>query len=55
MIWYIVVAIVSGLAGYIGGFLFGSLHGARFAHKALKQAGRLKELPPPTKVNQDFQ
>jgi hypothetical protein len=53
--FYVLVGIGSSIVGFIGGFFFGSIHGCRFAHYILKKEGRLKDVPPPAKANQDFQ
>jgi hypothetical protein len=55
MIYYILVGFGSALVGFIGGFLFGTIRGAKFAHQVLQRQGRLKEIMAPTKANQDFQ
>lgn len=52
---YVLLGFGAALVGFIGGFLFGTIHGARFAHLMLKKQGRLIEPTPPTKANQDFQ
>jgi hypothetical protein len=52
---YALVGFGSAAIGFIGGFLFGTINGCKFAHYVLKRDGRLRDVPPPTDANQDFQ